>query len=53
MRSSYRAFFSVSDELGRAQHTVGDAISKLVVLSSMRKQAEQAMWTRPVSSTPP
>ena len=32
---------------------VGGAIPGLVVLGSIRKQAEQAMRSKPVSSTPP
>jgi hypothetical protein len=32
---------------------VGGAISGLLVLDSIRKQAEQAMMSKPVSSTPP
>jgi hypothetical protein len=32
---------------------VGGAILELVVLGSMRKQAEQAIRSKPVSSTPP
>ena len=32
---------------------VGGVIPGLVVLSSIRKQAEQAMRSKPVSSTPP
>jgi hypothetical protein len=32
---------------------VGDAIPRLVVLGSIRKQAEQAGGGKPVSSTPP
>jgi hypothetical protein len=36
------AFFSISDQWGRAQPIVGGAISGLVVLGSIRKQADQA-----------
>ena len=32
---------------------VAGAIPELVVLGSIRKQAEQAMGSKPVSSTPP
>ena len=32
---------------------VGDAIPELVVLASVREQAEQARGSKPVSSTPP
>ena len=32
---------------------VGGVISGLVVLGSVRKQAEQAMGSKPVGSTPP
>jgi hypothetical protein len=35
----------------KAQPIVGVAIPGLVVLGSIRKQAEQAMGSRPVSST--
>ena len=35
------------------QPTVGDATLGLVVLGSIRKQAEKAMRYKPVSSTPP
>jgi hypothetical protein len=34
--------FSINDQGGRAQHLVGGAIPGLVVLGSIRKQAEQA-----------
>lgn len=33
--------------------TVGDAVSGPVVLGSMRKQADQVMRSKPVSSAPP
>jgi hypothetical protein len=33
--------------------TVGGAISGLVVLGSVRKQAEQTRGSKPVSNTPP
>lgn len=45
--------FSASDQAGRAQPTVGGAIPGLVVLVSIRKQAEQAMGSEPIRSTPP
>jgi hypothetical protein len=32
---------------------VGDAIPGLVVLGSIRKQAEQARGSKPISNTPP
>ena len=38
---------------GRAQPTVGGAIPGLVVLGSIRKQAEQARGSKPVSHIPP
>jgi hypothetical protein len=51
--SQLLGIFSISDQVGRAQSTVGDAIPRLVVLGSTRKQAEQAKGSKPVSSTPP
>jgi hypothetical protein len=39
--------------MGRAQPIVGGAIPGLVVLDSVRKQAEQAMGSNPVSSMAP
>jgi hypothetical protein len=39
--------------MGRAQPIVGEVIPGLVVLGSIRKQAEQAMKSKPVSSIPP
>jgi hypothetical protein len=51
MRSSCKAFFSISDQWGRAH--VGGAIPGLIVLGSMRRQAEQAMESKPVSNIPP
>ena len=38
---------------GRAQPTVGGAIPGLVVLGSIRKQAEQARGSKPASNIPP
>lgn len=40
----------LSDWWGRAQPIVGGAIFGLVILGSLRKQAERAMWSKPVSS---
>ena len=39
--------------VGKAQLIVGGAIPGLVILGSIRKQAEQAMGSKPVSSTFP
>ena len=38
---------------GGAQPIVGGIILRLVFLGSIRKQAEQVMRSKPVSSTPP
>jgi hypothetical protein len=38
---------------GGGQPIVGGAIPGLVVLGSVRKQAEQAMGSKQISSTPP
>jgi hypothetical protein len=40
-------------KMWRAQPIVGDAIPELVVLGSIRKQAEQAMGSKPVISLLP
>jgi len=45
-----RRHFSIRDQWGRVQPSVGGAI---LILGSRRKQAEQAMGSKPVSSTPP
>ena len=39
--------------MGKVQLTVGGDTPRLVVLGSIRKQAEQAMGSKPVSSSPP
>jgi hypothetical protein len=39
--------FLISDHWGSAQPLVGDAIPGLVVLGSIRKQAEQAKMSKP------
>lgn len=44
---------SVTDCLERTQSIVGGATPGLVVLGSIRKEAEQDMNSKPVSSTPP
>jgi hypothetical protein len=49
-RSSCKTFFSISDEGGGP--LVGGAISGLVVLGSIREQAEQARGNKPVSNIP-
>jgi hypothetical protein len=51
MRFSCKAFFSISDEGGG--HIVGGAISGLVVLGSIKKQAEQARGSKPIRHIPP
>ena len=43
--------FSISDKVGRAP--VGGTISGLVVLGSVREQAEQARGSKPVRDIPP
>jgi hypothetical protein len=50
MRSSCKAF---SQLVIKGGGIVGDAIPGLVVLGSIRKQAEQGRGSKPVSSTPP
>jgi hypothetical protein len=44
-------FFSISDQGGRP--LVGGAISGLVVLGSIREQAEQARGGKPIKNIPP
>ena len=51
--ASLYGIFLISDWWGRAQPIVGGAIPGQVVLGSIRKQAEQAMRNKPLSSTPP
>jgi hypothetical protein len=51
MRSSCKAFFSISDQGGGP--LVGGTISGLVVLGSIREQIEQAMGSKPVRNIPP
>jgi hypothetical protein len=53
MRSSRKAFSQLVIKGGRAQPIVGGAIPGLVVLGSVRKQAEQARASKPVSNIPP
>ena len=48
-----QGIFSISDQGRRAQPIVGGAIAGQVVLGSVRKQAEQARGSKPVSSTLP
>ena len=52
MRSSCKAF-SISAQGWRAQPIVGGAIPELVVLGSIKEQAENARGSKPVSSIPP
>lgn len=51
MRSSWKAFSQLVVKCGRP--LVGSAISGLVVLCSIRKQAEQGIGSKPVSDIPP
>jgi hypothetical protein len=48
----YRIFL-ISDQWRRAQPIVGGAIPGLVILGSIRKETEQAMRSKAVSSIPP
>jgi len=45
--------FLNSDQHWRDQPIVGSAISRLVVLGSIRKQAEEARGSEIISTTPP
>ena len=49
---SCKAFSQLVISGGRAQPTVGGAVPELVVLGSIRKQAEQASRLHPSSSAP-
>ena len=51
MRSSSKAFSQLVSKVGRP--IVGGAIPGLVVLGSIREQAEQARGSKPVSSISP
>jgi hypothetical protein len=51
MRSNYKAFSQLVIKGKRP--LVGGTISGLVVLSSIREQAEQARRGKPVNNTPP
>jgi hypothetical protein len=51
MRSSSRAFSQLVIQVGGP--LVGDTISGLVVLGSIREQAEQARGSKPVKNIPP
>jgi len=53
MRFSCKAFSQLVIKGGRAQPLVGGAVPGLVVLGSIREQAEQARGSKPVSSIPP
>jgi hypothetical protein len=53
MRSSCKAFSQLVIKGGRAQPLVGGAIHGVVVLGSIRQQAEQARGSKPVSNIPP
>ena len=50
---SLRCIFLIDHGDGVAQLMMGGAISGLVVLGTVRKQDEQTMKNKPVSSTPP
>ena len=52
MRSSWGAFSQLVMKGGR-RPIVGGAVPGLIVLVSIRKQAEQARGSKPVSSIPP
>jgi hypothetical protein len=51
MRSSCKAFPQLA--IKRGEPIVGAAIPGLVVLGSIRKQAEQGRGSKPASSNPP
>jgi hypothetical protein len=51
MRSSYKAFSQLVIKVGGP--FVGGAIPGLVVLGSIRKHAEKARGSKPVSNIPP
>jgi hypothetical protein len=51
MRSNYKAFFQLV--IKRGWPIVGGAIPGLVVLGSIREQAEQARGSKPVKNIPP
>ena len=53
MRSNCKAFSQLVIKGGRAQSIVGGGIPGLVILGSIRKQAEQARGGKPVSNIPP
>ena len=50
MRSICKAFFIISVHWGKAQPVAGGAIPALLVLGSIKKQAEQGMGNKSVSS---
>jgi hypothetical protein len=54
MKSISKAFSQlVIGGRGEAGSIVGGAISGLIILGSLRKQAEQARGSKPLSNTPP
>jgi hypothetical protein len=53
MRSSCKAFSQLVTKGRRALPIVGGGIHGLVVLGSIRKQAEQARVSKPVRNIPP
>jgi hypothetical protein len=53
LQASLEGIFLISNWWGRSQFIMGGFIPALVVLASIRKQAEQATRSKPVSSIPP
>jgi hypothetical protein len=53
MRSSCKAFSQLVIKGGGGASIVGGAIPRMIVLGSIRKQAEQARGSKPVSNIPP
>lgn len=51
--ASLKYIFLIDDLCGRTKITVGGANPGLIVLGAIRKQVEQAMRSKPVSSIPP
>lgn len=49
---SLLGIFLIEDSCGRAQLTVGGATPRLVIMEWARKQAEQTVRGKPVSSLP-
>jgi hypothetical protein len=53
MRFSCKAFSQLVIKGGRAQPMMGGTIPGLIVLGSIREQAEQARGSKPVKNIPP